>query len=621
MWTLPPKVAEYREGPGRRLALELARQESKNPKLEITDYDLDMRCFNLRPWGDFAKHHFLLRAMQHQWGDKFMLEEKVNGTTYYNYWAIRIIEELCRSKLVNLMGAGSSGKTFIASCYCYTVWKSVPFHTSCYLSTTTGEAADTKAWATINQIYGMDKHKFGKMINSTRTLVIEDVDEENAKHRDLRNAVKCVLIPRGAEGKNVVGAISGRKNKRVIWACDEYSHLDTGVMSGRINLFTNVSGGGWAQFISCNNGPHEGSASMIDCEPADGWASINKDVHWRWKTRSGICLYFNGDKSPNMQLPRGEKTMFPEICDWAVRDTMLEASWNDENSPEFWTQFFGFPPSVSIADTVLTKPFLQTHEAFNAAEWAGSDIKIGCGLDLGFRKDGDPCTAHFFQIGKDIRNKTIAEFESDAIILNPSQAEQLSFEEQIAKKFLDECSKDRDCHDVALDVTGDGGIMLQAIEKEARKRNYVLRVVAVSFSGTPDDRIVTPGEKRTAKEIYANKVAQLWAGMRVSVGNGVIRGLGEKSKSVSQLCGRKFHTDEKKRFAVEKKSDFKLRLKRSPDQADATCLGNFLALKMGLSGAESVKPPTPPWVPKPTVAAKPQYASGHSQKPTYGGWG
>jgi hypothetical protein len=589
---------------------------------------MDMWCFNRMPFGTAAtKYHFLLRAMQHQW-PSLMLEETIAGKKFQNYWAIRIVKEVCKSPIINLMGSGSSGKTFMAGCCGYSIWKSVPYHTSVYLSTTTGEGADARMWAVVNQLYREDRYRFGKMINSTRTLVVEEedeVNEENAKFRDLRNSLKCVLIPTGNEGKNVVAAISGRKNKRVLWYVDEYSHMDMGVLQGRANLFMNASAGGWAQFVSCNNGPHEGSVSLIDCEPEDGWASINKDEHWRWPTRAGVCLYFNGDKSPNMRVPRGEKVPFPQLFDWQARDLVLKNCWNDENSPEFWTQVFGFPPSVTVADTVLTIQFLRNNHAFDIAEWVGGDQKVGCGLDLGFRKDGDPCCAHFFQLGKAVTGKTVAEFERDAIILNPSQASKEAFEKQIAEKFLGECMS-RGCHDVALDVTGDGGIMLQAIEREARERNWVLRVVPVSFSGTADDKVITPGEKRTAKDIYANKVSQLWAGMRVCVGNDVIRGLGERGKSASQLCGRKFFTDEKKRFSVEKKSDFKLRLKRSPDHADATCLGAFLALKMGLSGAgESVKKPA--WgdvLPSEMGVVKqpkPQYAGGHSQQRSgYTGW-
>lgn len=563
----------------------------------MTDYELDMWCFAKVPWKHKIKHEFLIRGMQGQWGDNIMFEQTINGTRYVNYWATRIVQEMCQSPIINEMGCGSSGKTGMTVRTLYTIWKSAPFHTSVFLSTTTGEASDARAWAVVQEIYREDRFRDGKLINSARTLVMEEDDpecnEDNAKFRDLRNSIKCVLIPTGNEGRNVVGAISGRKNHIVIWQCDEFPHMDLGVLAGRANLFTNVSGGGWAQFIGCGNGPKDGDAMFIDAEPVNGWTSINKDEHWRWETRSGVCLYFNGAKSPNMQAPEDVRVPFPRIMDRAARDVLLKNCWNDENTPEFYTQFYGFPPSINIPDTVLTMPFIRNGGAFNSVEWEGTSRKTLAGLDLGFRQDGDPCCLYFGKIGKDTRGKTVLSAEDDSIPLNPSAKSQDEFNKQIAKLVIEKC-RERDCHDLALDVTGDGGILLQAIERQAREENYALNCLAVSFSGTAEDKIVIPGEKRVAKDMFANMVSQLWAGARVCVGNGVVRGMGEKGRAVRQLCQRKFATDAKRRFTVEPKKEMKKRIKRSPDDADAFVLLCHLALRHGLSGSDS-KPQAPTW--------------------------
>lgn len=102
--------------------------------------------------------------------------------------------------------------------------------------------------------------------------------------------------------------------------------------------------------------------------------------------------------------------------------------------------------------------------------------------------------------------------------------------------------------------------------------------------GTADDLIPTPGDKRKPTEIYANKMSQIWAQFRIMVSNGVIRGCSTSQKAVKELCGRKFNTDEKRRFLVEPKKEYKKRLRHSPDHADARCLSIFMAIKIGLSG-------------------------------------
>jgi predicted RNase H-like nuclease (RuvC/YqgF family) len=87
---------------------------------------------------------------------------------------------------------------------------------------------------------------------------------------------------------------------------------------------------------------------------------------------------------------------------------------------------------------------------------------------------------------------------------------------------------------------------------------------------------------------------------------------------VRELCGRKFSTDEKKRWSIEKKSDFAKRLKHSPDYGDAACLNAFLALKHGLSGIEPSRAAVEMVKREERAAAAPRY-SGHSQRSLYGG--
>jgi hypothetical protein len=192
-----------------------------------------------------------------------------------------------------------------------------------------------------------------------------------------------------------------------------------------------------------------------------------------------------------------------------------------------------------------------------------------------------------------------------------------AFEPQIAKRVIEECRK-RDCHYLSLDVTGDGGIMLQHIERQARAENYELTVIPVSFSGSADDSIVIPDQKKLAKDLYANKMSQIWGQFRLCVINKVVRGCDPLSAAVKQLCGRKFLSDDKKRFLVEPKKEYKKRLKRSPDQADARTLAMFSAIKNGLSGMETTVGAQMAEKRVERAAALPRY-SGHGSVAKYGG--
>lgn len=615
MWTLSERGLFIREKEQEKINARLKAQK-RDP---VTDYELDLRLFGLLPFKHSCKFEFLIRCWNHQWPEFFIIER--DG--YVNSWHVRMAKVFTRSTCVNLVGCASSGKTFVSSAYAQVKWKAAPFATSVYLSTTSAEAGEARTWGTVKAMHNKDQFRIGKLISSLRIITLDDetANEAGENERDYMNCLKAVLIKTGQDGKNVISTICGRKNKNVIWQCDEMAFMDLGVLDARVNLFSNATDGNFAQFLGIGNAPSEGDPLYIDAEPygakyPDGWRSVDKDVDEWWTTRTGICLYFNGDRSPNMLAPVGKRAPFPRIMDRDARAEILKMA-GGEDTPIYWRQLYGFPPTVDVPDKILTWKLLHSNGAFEMPLWDGSNLLTIAGLDLGFRKGGDPCVIAFSQVGRDTRGKRIACFEKDAIPLIPSQKSKDAFEKQIAGLVVKTC-RDRGCHDLALDVSGDGGLLLQAIEHEAREQKYVLNVTPVSFSGTADDRVIIPNEKRTAKEMYDRKVTQLWAGFRVCVQNGVIRGLQEQSKVVRELCGRKFSTDEHKRWKIEKKEDYAKRLKHSPDYGDAACLNAFLALKHGLSGMETTVGAQMTEKRVERAAALPRYG-GHGAVAKYGG--
>jgi hypothetical protein len=561
----------------------IAKAANANPD-EITDYDLILKAFGGIPFGHPMLHEYLMLCWQFQWPEEIQIESQ----KYINTWLVRMAKACCQFKVLDAIGCASSGKTHImGAAYGYTFWKARPFDTSVYLSTTSGEAGEARTWGAVKDLHSKDRYKIGKRLDSLQliTLDMEVKDEDGVKERDFRDVIKCVKIKPGNEGRNVVGTICGRKNKRVLWGCDEFKFMDAGVLDARVNLFANP----FSQFIGLANAPREGDPAYMDAEPhgknfPDGWRSVDRQHHTNWPTKKGHCVYFNGSNSPNYQAGEGEAVPFPRLMHRKLENEIKQVA-GGEDTPIFWEQFYGFPPAVEIPDKVLTHKLLESTGSFTDPLWMDMQQKTLAGLDLGFRKDGDPCVIDFGKIGKDTRGKTILVPEKDGHKLTPSQKDQTAFEKQIARRVIEECRK-RACHDLALDVTGDGGLLLQAIEAEARQQAYKLAVLAVSFSGSAEERIIVPGERRTGRDMFDRMVSQLWVGFRLCCQNGVVRGMDEHSNAVRQLCSRKYGTDDKKRFCVEKKEEMKKRIKRSPDEGDARCLLLFLALKHGLSGMD-----------------------------------
>lgn len=578
------KPSAYAERVFREKLLPLNQQWEAENSYRLNVVELMMRCCNQIPFGNSCLADFTICLWQLWWNEHIQIEK----LGFVNTWLVRMVRAMTTEKRPNFMGCGAGGKTTVAAAWLYTMWKLQPFCTSCFLSTTSAEAGESRTWGAVKNWHKLDQTSVGKRIESRHIITLDEEcrDDDGTKDRDYRNGIKCVNIKPGQEGRNVMASIVGRHNERVLWYYDEFPFMDIGVLDARVNLNTNP----FSQCGGLGNAPQEGDPMHIDCLPAgpefpDGWASVDKDVHESWPTKSGRCFYFNGEKSPNNQAPLEGPYPFPRLMNEKFRREVLRDT-GSEDSPMYWKQYYGFPPSVDISDKVFTHKLLAINSCFEDPVWADATQKILGGLDLGFREGADPCVIHFGKVGRDTRNRTILGTEKDGFVLTPSQQNTKDYERQIAIRVIEECRK-RACHDLALDVTGDGGLLLQAIEKEARDQKYELAVLAVSFSGTASSRPVVPGDPRPGNLVFERKVAELWVSLRMSCSNGVIRGIGEYSNSKSQLCARKGGNDEKKRFSVEPKKIMKKRLKRSPDHADATVLLHALALRHGLSGAEA----------------------------------
>lgn len=626
MWEIEPAAVRWRD---EKIRPRLNQLTQKAAQRDATEYEVAVDCFNHTPFGHRFKHQFLITLWKLMWPRFFLIDSQ----GLQNTWCIRMAKAFCEHQMISLIGCASSSKSQCAAFYAYTLWKCNPKRTTSLLSTTSAEAGEARMWGYIKDLYDKDQFKIGKRIDSLQIICLDEEvkDEEGSKQRDLKDAIKFVKLKTGREGLNAVGTMCGRKNDFFLWVCDEENFMDIGILDARVNGFSNMGRGGLVQFIGIGNAPSEGSPLYVDAEPTgdlfpDGYRSVDIDVHEEWPTKTGVCLYFNGNKSPNNACENPAKPAFPFLMNALSKEAIRKAAMGEDTNV-YWTQFYGFPPSVDVPDKVLTHKFLESNNAFEKAEWAGTPTKWVAGLDCGFRADGDPTVIDFGRVGKDVNGNTIISWDGrDGKAMLPDQKSKLAFEDQMAMKVLDALNEkmengvNRDCHDLAIDIMGEGGMTLNAIRLEAARRGYKLNILPISSMGTADDRVVVPGERRLASEMFDRKVSQIWMMMRIAVGKGLVRGMSATTKAVQQLCARKFNTDEKKRFAVEQKKDMKKRLKRSPDFADARVYTLFLAFSHGVALGKVDRPPIVFNRPEnePTGPLK-QYAA-HDTKRRYTGW-
>jgi hypothetical protein len=119
--------------------------------------------------------------------------------------------------------------------------------------------------------------------------------------------------------------------------------------------------------------------------------------------------------------------------------------------------------------------------------------------------------------------------------------------------------------DFALDATGAGAGIADIISQR-----WQTGFVRVSFGGAATESPVSVEDTRPAKQVYANRVTQLWGQIKVVVMAGRMRGMDDQT--ARELCAR-IYTLRNERTLLESKKDLKKRTKgNSPDRADALAL-------------------------------------------------
>lgn len=302
-----------------------------------------------------------------------------------------------------------------------------------------------------------------------------------------------------------------------------------------------------------------------------------------------MCLYFDGEKSPNLEGPADKPDLFPRLT--KRKDIEDERAEGGEDGIGWWKYIKAFPKPGTSHDKVVDQKFLERYHAFESTTWQGSGWVCVSGLDAAWTHGGDACMASFGRVGFDHEGTKVLDHESDAVRLNAKVSGKGTYEEQLAEVFIAECRK-RDCHVVSIDISGSGGRVSNAVRDAATRLQWKLEILAVDAAGSADEsEMYDVGDKRkNGKDLFDRRVSELWIGYRFDVQKGLIRGLSPTSKAVKELCERRMSSDEDRRWELEDKKSYKKRNQgKSPDSAESLILCRFSARKHGL-GASMKKP-------------------------------
>jgi hypothetical protein len=480
----------------------------------------------------------------------------------WNDWSEMCLWAWCNYEEIGTTGCAAAGKTATFTVLGCVEYLASPHSTRFALTSTTVPSLRGRIWSAVHDVI--------KPIHDVFSLNIVD---SQTKIQSSKGDDKHVIIGLAVDSGSVeqaVGKLQGVHTDRMIIAVDEAAQTQPAIFSARANLQVGTS---FYRFVAIANASSQFDAHGQFCKPINGWSSISANDE-QWETKTGICLHFDGMKSPNI---KAAKTIFPYLFAQENIDTIRKN--HGENSLEWWSYVRGFWPPSGVRNTILDSATISEGKAQEKVLWKGGGIETIAALDPAFTTGGDDCMLRFGKIGvASDGEKTLLSTEVIKIQLEDRTDYPLFY--QVADKtiaHLIERNVMPECF--GLDTTGAGAGIADIISQ--RWKGGFLRVC---FGGSATEDQVSVEDERPGGKVYGNRVSQLWGNIYRLVVSGRVRGLDDET--CQQFCTRIVGLKNERQI-VETKTEMKKRTNgQSPDCADAfAILGQVYISRVGFGSA------------------------------------
>lgn len=552
------------------------------PDRQITDIEVELAAFDM----SLSKEQGGLGVTQHYMN---VVSALFKGWVWHN-WAVRAAHALCNYKTVGMMGCASSAKSEGGHLYGLLKWMASPRTTTVYCVTTSLLDAGGRGWGHLVKRWKVLR-EFGMTRNMRNTQEPAMIRLDDGYATD---AMSISLVAAGNKDKesDSIKKLQGRKaprdearnrEGRMILILDETQDLPTSIMEDAVeNLASNPD----FQVIALGNGVNIYDALGSFCEPIGGWSTVSvNDKRWDISPGAGlngVCLHFDGEDSENLpyyEMHGTDKYPFLPRHERAQHFRALGGSHE-----QYWRQWRGFPAPAEVdTNHVLNAPLVDKHRAKVNEHasipdyWLEPPTKIA-GIDPAYSQGGDGFIYYPALWGQRREDGIWTLHHLPPSVLNAglnlsaSDLEKEDFNYRMIQEIKKRVAKDGILPvNIAVDASA-GGLFWSMGQREGL-RGWL----AVDFGGAASDLPVSyqenllneKKEPKKARELFANRVTELWYVYRHFVETNQIRGM--HVDHISQMCRRE-KKDRAGRIMLESKRDMKARIHQSPDIADAGVL-------------------------------------------------
>jgi len=490
-----------------------------------------------------------------------------------NPWSEYLVREAIKNKYLAIGGAANSAKSHTMAGYAIIKWMCDPANTLVMITSTTLTEARKRIWGSVIKLMSVIEDIAPCKIRDS----IGSIAYVNNNGTLFDSAGLSLIAGEKSRTREAVGKFIGIKAPTVIVIGDELSELSPAIIEA---CMSNLSKNDRLEVKAMSNPNSRFDAFGDWATPKDGWDSVNVLGDYEWKTsRGGKYIRLNGEKSPNIlagkvlysYLPKAEQleedraVMGPESRGYM---RMVKAVFFDSDDDE----------------VIYTPQEIVNGGGTAKAVWSGRP-ELVAGLDPGFTNGGDRTVLHVGHVGYETSGSFTFELGRHFLLFDDASDKSTPRTYQIVQQVKKLCDKLGIAPaNLAVDSTGAGAPFCDVLAGE-----WSNKFLRVSFGGKPTDKRVSEMHQKCGDELFTNRASELWYVGKELLRTKQLKGI--STEFAGEIVGRGYEMRKhgSLKVQIESKEEYKKRLGKSPDIADA----GFLALDAARTrfGLTSMAPP------------------------------
>lgn len=472
-------------------------------------------------------------------------------------WAREHAHIWCVDDFAIIWGAAACSKSNNFGLFTLVDWLTDPLETLAIVASTSKEMLQLRSFEAILRYHTLLKRRDPRTpgISLRQPLGIVNQESTGAAATTLKAAIKGVAVQAGSEAEARAN-LQGGHLPYVRLLLDELSAMKRAAVEARNNL--SVGAENFKLFGLCNPESIYDLAGQYSV-PKKGWGSVNLGTH-EWETQWGKVYHYDGFESPAVKETNGARK-YPFLIKQSDIDRIVLEHNGNLDAPQVYTYVRGWPPPQGVELTVLTETMIVRFSMRDTPIWEQDKVVVA-GLDPAFTSGGDGCILQVAEVGV-LKDGAIAIGFIDEIPLEIQASSPTPTIYQIAeqvKRYAEEFGFTPEM--LAVDESGTQSVC------DVLDREWAPGALRVVGSSRASDLPVSMNNLAPSKEYYRNRTTELWYTLRNFGELGQIRGLPDGA--ARQFCMRRIKS--LRPMQLESKDDYKTRMKKSPDEADACAL-------------------------------------------------